>query len=336
MSEPLGPMMVDISGETLSTAERDFLQHPAIGAVILFDQNYHCKEQVRALSDEIKAIRSPALLVAVDQEGGRVQRFRKDFHTLPAAGTIGALYDQDRDRAVAVSETVGCLMATEVVQVGVDFSFAPVLDCANPNSKVIGDRAFHQDPAAILELASAYITGMNCAGMAATGKHFPGHGFVSADSHDQQPIDPRTWEQVEQHDISPFLQLANRMGGIMTAHILFGQIAPELPTYSTFWLQQVLRKNLAFSGAIFSDDLSMKGAGDDVDLPTKSVAALNAGCDMVLLLHDPDNARRAADRIERTCSWNALRVSRMRATPPPRTDANICENLNARLIELWN
>ncbi len=289
--------MVDLGGETPAAHEMDFLRHPAVGAVLLFARNYRDKAQVRALVAEIKALRSPALLVAVDQEGGRVQRFRDGFHALPAAARIGERYDRDPARGIAMAETAGRLMAAEVLQTGVDFSFAPVLDCRHPRSRVIGDRAFHRDPAAVCKLAGAYITGMNRAGMAATGKHFPGHGGVSADSHHQTPVDTRTFAELEPCDLTPFARLAKRLGGVMTAHVLFERIHEQLPTYAPFWLQGILRKKLNFDGVIFSDDLSMKGAGTGDDPGTRSATALTAGCDMALICNDPDGAHRAADRL---------------------------------------
>lgn len=318
--------MVDLGGETLA-AERDFLRHPAVGAVILFARNYRSKAQVRALVADIKALRSPTLLVAVDQEGGRVQRFTEGFHALPAAGRIGKLYDRDRARGIAMAETAGRLMAAEVLETGVDFSFAPVLDCRHPRSRprnhVIGDRAFHRDPAVICELAGACITGMNRAGMAATGKHFPGHGGVSADSHHRMPVDTRTLAELENRDLLPFTRLATRLSGIMTAHVMFAHITEQLPTYSPFWLKEILRQKLGFNGVIFSDDLSMEGAGGDVDIGARSVAALTAGCDMVLVCNDPDSARRVADGLkgDYPCDQARLLSMKARASAPPDSAA---------------
>lgn len=331
---PLGPLMIDLSGQTLSTEERDFLQHPAVGAVILFTRNYRCKAQLRSLVDEIKAVRTPALLVAVDQEGGAVQRFTEGFYKLPAVGRIGQLYDRERVRAVAVAEAAGQLMATEVVQCGIDFSFAPVLDCRYEHSQVIGERAFHREPASICELAGAYIAGMNRAGMVATGKHFPGHGAVTADSHRQLPLDSRNLSELELCDLLPFRYLAKQLGGIMTAHVLFERIHAQLPTYSSFWLQRMLRQKLNFSGVIFSDDLSMKGAGRKDDIPTRSITALIAGCDMVLICNAPDHARRAADKIgqDHPCAQSRLLSMKANANAPP--DPTTLAQMAAALAEV--
>ena len=321
--------MVDLGGPTLAAAERDFLRHPAVGAVILFARNYRSKAQARALVAEIKALRSPALLVAVDQEGGRVQRFTDGFHALPAAGRIGELYDRDRDRGLALAETAGQLMAAEVLQTGVDFSFAPVLDCrpSRPRNHVIGDRGFHQDPAVVYELAGACITGMNRAGMAATGKHFPGHGGVSADSHHHLPVDTRTLADLEKHDLSPFARLAKRLGGVMTAHIMFERIDEHLPTYSPFWLKTMLRKNLRFDGVIFSDDLSMKGADAGGDVGARSATAFTAGCDMVLVCNDPDGARRAADKLAGDYPCDQTRLLSMKTTADTPPDSAALEKM---------
>ncbi len=313
LAMPLGPLMVDLSGETMRAEEMDFLRHPAVGAVILFARNYRSKTQVRGLVDEIKALRAPALLVAVDQEGGRVQRFRDGFYPLPAPGRLGELYDRDREQGLAMAETAACLMATEVLQTGVDFSFAPMLDCRGPPNPVIGARAFHRDPAVIGELANAYIRGMNRAGMVATGKHFPGHGGVTADSHRRLPVDARSLAELQQRDLMPFQSLAKRLGGIMTAHVLFERIHAQPPTYSSFWLQRMLRRELRFNGVIFSDDLSMKGAAAELDMPVRSLAALNAGCDMALICNAPSNARRAADHIAQEYGGDSSRLPSMKA-----------------------
>lgn len=314
---PLGPLMVDLGGAAPSADEIDFLRHPAVGAVILFARNYRDKTQVRDLVAEIKGVRTPALLVAVDQEGGRVQRFTAGFHALPAAGRIGRLYDRDRARAHAMAETAGQLMAAEVLQTGVDFSFAPVLDCRNPRSRAIGERAFHANPAVVCELAGAWITGMNRAGMAATGKHFPGHGSVAADSHHETPVDTRTYAEIKKHDLLPFARLSGRLGGIMTAHVRFENIHEQPPTCSAFWLKAILRRKLNFDGVIFSDDLSMKGAGHDTDITTKSAAAVQAGCDMALVCNDPGGARRAADHLGQNPRCDQARLLAMQGRTPP-------------------
>ena len=336
--------MVDLAGETLAAAEVDFLRHPAVGGVILFARNYRTPAQVRELVAAIKAIRCPALLVAVDQEGGRVQRFKGGFHPLPAAGRIGEVYDRDPSRGLAMAEAAGCVMATEVLETGVDFSFAPLLDLRHPRSRVIGDRAFHAHPATVCTLAGAYIAGMQRTGMAATGKHFPGHGGVSADSHHRLPVDARPLAELAAHDLSPFAELVGQLGGVMTAHVRFAHVDEALPAWSRFWLKETLRKKLGFTGVIFSDDLSMKGAGaGDLsmkgagagdDLGAKSAAALNAGCDMVLICNDPDNARRTAEQLADHYPGNPTRLLCMRPKPIAPPDSAALGRMKARLREL--
>lgn len=290
---PLGPLMVDIVGESLTSEEADFLRQPAVGAVILFARNYRDKAQLRALTAAIKALRSPPLLIAADQEGGAVQRFQEGFAALPAAAAFGAEYNLDAAAGVAMAEAGGFAMASEVRECGVDFSFAPVLDCANARNAMLGSRAFHHEPAAVAALAGAYVAGMRRAGMAATGKHFPGHGGVVGDSHFQLPVDSRTFAEVESRDLIPFARLAGELGGVMTAHIEFERIHEQAPTYSPFWLRGILRGKLGFDGVIFSDDLSMKGAGEG-DIVARCTAALDAGCDMALVCNAAEDARAAA------------------------------------------
>ncbi len=316
---PLGPLMVDVGGPELSREDIELLSLPAVGAVILFRRNFESRPQVVTMINRIKSIRNPALLIAVDQEGGRVQRFRKGFSALPAALDFGRIYDQDRDKALALSLETGRLMARELVEVGVDFSFAPVLDCANNDSAVIGDRGFHQSPKVIRKLAGAFINGMNTAGMAATGKHFPGHGGVVEDSHAELPVDNRTLQELEDCDLIPWRNLAGRLGGIMTAHVHFPNIDDELPTYSSFWIQSILRQRLGFRGLVFSDDLSMKGAEGAGTLLQRTQRALQAGCDMALLCNDRPAANEVARKLEMPESWardpvKINRIERMRAS----------------------
>ncbi len=295
---PLGPLMVDVGGLDLTREDIELLSRPAVGAVILFSRNFESRTQVTALIKRIKSIRNPSLLIAVDQEGGRVQRFRKGFSVLPAALDFGRIYDQDRDKALALSLATGRLMARELVEVGVDFSFAPVLDCANLDSAVIGDRGFHQRPQVIAELAGAFVNGMNEAGMAATGKHFPGHGGVVEDSHTELPVDNRTLRELEDCDLVPYRNLADRLGGVMTAHVHFPNIDDELPTWSPFWIQSILRQRLRFGGVILSDDLSMKGAENTGTLLQRTQRALQAGCDMALICNDRPGANEVARKLE--------------------------------------
>lgn len=293
--------MLDVAGLDLTEVERERLRHPLVGGVILFSRNYETPEQVEALIREIHAVRGtddPKLLVAVDQEGGRVQRFREGFTELPPVRNLGELYDENRKRAKRLAEASGWLMATELRAIDVDISFAPVLDIDLGVSAVIGDRAFHSNPEIVADLAHSYMNGMNRAGMAATGKHFPGHGSVAPDSHEELPVDDREYEDVHLLDLVPFERMIHfGLPAVMAAHILFPKIDRLAVGFSAFWLKEVLRARLGFQGAIFSDDLSMKGAAVMGDMPERAKAALAAGCDMVLVCNDPEAVDQVLDQI---------------------------------------
>jgi beta-N-acetylhexosaminidase len=283
--------MLDLEGIELSDAEREMLRHPAAGGVILFSRNFESPEQVQRLIAEIHALRSPSLLVAVDQEGGRVQRFQEGFTRLPPAAWFGELHQKSVKHAQEVSREAGWLMAAELRSVGVDFSFAPVLDLGGGLSRVIGDRAFHQKPVIVAELAHAWMSGVHAAGMAAVGKHFPGHGGVEADSHHELPIDRRRGEDIMMDDLLPFQRMIDYgLEAIMPAHVIYGQVDSRLAGFSPYWLKEILRGRLGFQGAVFSDDLSMAAADVAGDYSERARAALEAGCDMVLVCNNPAGA----------------------------------------------
>lgn len=315
LSLPLGPLMVDLPATSLSIENIELLRQPAVGAVILFRRNYQNPRQVSQLVKDIKQLRSPSLLVAVDQEGGRVQRFQDGFFRLPPMHSFSKIYDMEPERGMELTESAGYLMAAELLETGLDFSFAPVLDCVNTLSTAIGDRGFHEKPSGIVDLAGAFINGMNSAGMTATGKHFPGHGGVIEDSHFALPVDRRSLSELESCDLIPYRALAQKLGGIMTAHVAFPNIEDSLPTYSSYWLNDVLRKEIGFEGLIFSDDLTMKGAHGAGSLLQRTRTALEAGCDMALICNNSPVASDLAREIGDSFSTNQLRLESMRASP---------------------
>ncbi len=296
-----GILMLDLEGQRVTADERALVQQPAVGGVILFSRNVADREQVKALVAELRAIR-PDLLIAVDQEGGRVQRLRRGFSPLPAMARFGELYASNPARAVALCHDCGWLMATEVLSAGMDFSFAPVLDVGRPISTVIGDRAFSDHIPTLIALACAFLRGMKEAGMPTTGKHFPGHGGVAADSHTDIPVDDRTLSVLESEDLLPFHQCLPLLDAIMPAHVIYSQIDVACAGFSSFWLQTILRGELGFGGVIFSDDLVMAGAAAAGSMADRVDAALVAGCDMLLVCNDRAAALEALDHINRAHS----------------------------------
>ncbi|MDO8953256.1 MAG: beta-N-acetylhexosaminidase [Gammaproteobacteria bacterium] len=283
-----GPLVIGISGLVLTEVESELLMHPLISGVILFSRNFQNPAQLSELCTSIHSLRQPALLITVDQEGGRVQRFRAPFTKLSAAGDIGKVYDANPIEGLELAEATGELMAMELRACGVDLSYAPVLDIDNGKSKVIGNRGFHKDPATVAKLASAYVKGMGQAGMKAVGKHYPGHGSVINDTHVESATDPRALADIEAQDLIPFSELSKSgIAGMMAAHVLYPEVDIHPAGFSKIWLQDILRQKLGFKGIIFSDDLGMMAAKQYGDIVGTVTAALHAGCDRVLLCNEP-------------------------------------------------
>jgi beta-N-acetylhexosaminidase len=288
-----GSLMLDIDGTWLTAEDRQLLRQPEVGGLILFARNIEDPRQVRELCAAIRAVR-PELLLAVDQEGGRVQRLRNGFVRLPAMRAVA-----DNQNAEALAECCGWLMATEVLAAGLDLSFAPVLDLDHQRSAVVGSRAFEGDAQRAAVLAGAFIRGMRTAGMAATGKHFPGHGWAEADSHVAIPVDERSLEQIRASDLQPFVRLSSELAAVMPAHVIYSQVDSQPAGFSRRWLQEILRGELGFTGVIFSDDLSMAGAHVAGDAAGRIEAALAAGCDMGLVCNDRAAAELALSALQR-------------------------------------
>jgi beta-N-acetylhexosaminidase len=305
----IGPVMLDIAGKTLTAEDEARLRHPLVGGVILFGRNYEFPSQLAELTAGIHALRTPALLIAVDHEGGRVQRFRTGFTRIPPMRELGKVWDAHPKRAKHLAQQVGYILGSELRACGVDFSFTPVLDVDFGTSSVIGDRAFHSEPEVIAELAHSLLTGLKQGGMPTVGKHFPGHGFVCADSHLEIPVDERSYTDIELCDLIPFRRLVNYgLTAVMPAHVIYPKVDPRPAGFSKVWLKDILRGELGFEGCIFSDDLSMEGATVAGGIVQRAEAALSAGCDMVLVCNRPDSA----DELLAGLKWDMPAQSRAR------------------------
>jgi len=311
----LGPLMVDIAGTELNADDVRVLSHPLVGSVLLFSRNYRNPAQISALTAAIRAVRTPHLLIAVDHEGGRVQRFREGFTRLPPVRLLGRRYDQDRRDGLALAQSVGWLMAAELRAVGVDFSFAPCIDLDYGVSEIIGNRAFHSDPDSVAALGVATLLGMREAGMPAIAKHFPGHGAVVADSHVALPVDRREYADLEP-DIRPYRTLIeNNLAGIMAAHVVFPAVDALPASLSRLWVDGVLRGELGFHGCVFADDLTMAGAAAFGDVPARAELALAAGCDVLPICNDRDSVESVLKALQTKAvsAASQARLVRMRA-----------------------
>lgn len=323
-----GPVMLDVLGKTLTAKDEKRLCHPMVGGVILFARNYESPSQLAALTASIHALRTPPLLIAVDHEGGRVQRFRNGFTRIPPMRELGRIFDEHPKRARHLAQQVGYVLASELRAVGVDFSFTPVLDVDYGASCVIGDRAFHSEPQAIAELAHSLLLGLKQGGMPTVGKHFPGHGYVCADSHLEIPVDERSYTDIELCDLIPFRQMVNYgLTAVMPAHVIYPKVDANPAGFSRVWLKDILRGELGFEGCIFSDDLSMEGATVAGGIVQRAEAALNAGCDMVLVCNKPDSA----DELLAGLKWDMsapskARIAQMHGRSHPHTLAQLHED----------
>jgi beta-N-acetylhexosaminidase len=320
--------MLDVGGVALTDADRRRLGHPLCGGVILFARNYQTPEQIAALGADIRALRSPPLLIAVDHEGGRVQRFRDGFTPIPPMRALGQLHDAHPHQATRLAEEIGRVIGQELRSCGVDFSFTPVLDVDHGPSTVIGNRAFHSDPIVITALARALVRGLRHGGVAAVGKHFPGHGFIAADSHCEVPVDERSFEEIEACDLQPFARLAaSGLAAIMPSHVIYPKVDDRPAGFSRVWLRDVLRERLRFDGAVFSDDLSMAGAAAAGGALERVQQALEAGCDMALVCNSPE----AADEVLANLRWqpspvSLARLARMHGRGAARTAVQLRED----------
>jgi beta-N-acetylhexosaminidase len=322
----LGPLMVDIAGTELSVDDARVLAHPLVGSVILFSRNYSNPRQVAALTASIRALRTPHLLIAVDQEGGRVQRFREGFTRLPAARLLGRHFDEDRRAGLTLAQSVGWLMAGELRAVGVDFSFAPCVDLDYGVSEIIGDRAFHSDPDSVSVLAVASMLGMRDAGMAAVAKHFPGHGAVVADSHIALPVDRREFADLEA-DMRPYRPLNdNNLAGVMAAHVVFPAVDALPASLSQRWIGGVLRGELGFHGCVFADDLSMAGAAAFGDVVARAELALGAGCDVLPICNDRQSVELVLGRLGADVGSAASQARLVRMRARGEAPSNLHEN----------
>jgi beta-N-acetylhexosaminidase len=314
----LGPILMDVQGTALDAEDRELLAHPLVGGVVLFTRNFTSIGQVEQLVADIRAVRAPPLLVTIDHEGGRVQRFRQDFTVLPSMRTIGREYDVNPDAGKHLARQCGWLMAAELRAIGVDLSFAPCVDLDYGVSTVIGDRAFHRDPRIVAELAIAYMGGMREAGMSAIAKHFPGHGAVVADSHVAMPVDRRPLADLEE-EVYPYRRLIdNNLAGIMAAHVVFSEVDRLPAGFSSRWLREELRGRLGFGGAIFTDDLNMAGAGMVGDMPHRARAALEAGCDVLCICNNRQGVLQVIESLRGSGDpVSQVRMARLHGKPGP-------------------
>lgn len=306
----LGPLFIDLQSTTLLPEEHALIKNPWVGGIILFSRNFKDVAQVTALTQQIRNLRSN-IIICVDHEGGRVQRFREGFTAVPPMSVIGQLHHSDPKRALKVAYSYGRIIACELQAVGIDFSFCPVLDLDYGNSQIMATRCFDADPMVVSVLAGAFIDGLASMGMPCVGKHFPGHGYVQADSHVAHPMDDRPLEVIMAKDILPYRNLVSKLTGVMTAHVVYPRVDESIASYSSFWLKNILRKEIGYGGVIFSDDLVMSAA-NQCALPLRVQAALGAGCDVALICNDREGAVKVLDSLKNETPRDTLRLSSLR------------------------
>jgi beta-N-acetylhexosaminidase len=328
----LGPILVGLTGTELQDHERQILEHPAVGGVVLFTRNFSDREQMTDLVMQVHACRDPRLLVCIDQEGGRVQRLRSGFTRLPPLGHLGRLYRQDPQKALDMAYRHGRVMATEMLSCGIDLSFAPVLDL-DRGSRVIGDRAFSNDPQTVQTLGQCYLAGMHDAGMKATGKHFPGHGSVAADSHLEDVVDPRTLDDIRESDLIPFRALQESLEALMIAHVVYPAVDSLPAGYSQAWLRGILRRDMGYRGVIFSDDLGMQAARIAGGLNARMQLCLAAGCDLALVC-DPEDVRTLLRSLRDSPADATRSVARLYGHPT--VDREALAEVNREGIREWS
>jgi beta-N-acetylhexosaminidase len=336
----MSPVILDMHSFELSPVEREILQHPLCGGLILFSRNYAERAQLSALVKDIRRTVNKPFLISVDHEGGRVQRFRDGFTQIPAMANIEK-FEVSPNEQLDLAQAMGFCMAYELLQLGIDISFAPVLDL-NGVSEVIGSRAFSSEPDQVIRLSGAYIKGMHLAGMKSTGKHFPGHGSVAEDSHIAMPVDKRSFEEIQEQDMRVFEQLisARKIDAIMPAHVIYPSIDSRPAGFSSIWIKQILRKKLGFEGVVFSDDLSMQAASVAGSVTDRAEYAIEAGCDMVLVCNAPSEAEKVLDGLTQKKSysqrWLNLLQKQPRQAIPNQAEIHATYLASVRLINLAN
>jgi len=283
-------VLIDLEGFKLTDSDRGRLENPACVGVIFFSRNYVSREQIKDVIREIRELRTDPLLICVDQEGGRVQRFREGFTPIPPMAYVGQAWDKEQKRGLELSRALGVILGSELREIDVDLTFAPVLDLNRENSSVIGDRSFHRDPEVVTVLAEQFMLGLRDVGIRSVGKHFPGHGGISEDTHTEQAVDLRSFKEIDAEDLRPFRVLSQNLDGVMPAHVTFPYVDSHPACFSSVWLKGILREALGFNGLVFSDDLSMHAAAQMGPPVIRANKAVDAGCDVVLVCNAPDDA----------------------------------------------